>query len=83
MPGPGSPASAKGHRAGPGCEDPKHHAGVSRRPQAGLDHAFGDIVISMDADLQHPPELIPELVEKWEEGNHRISCFFFVFLFLI
>lgn len=39
MPGPGSPASAKGYRAGPGCEDPKHHAGVSRRPQAGLDHA--------------------------------------------
>ncbi len=36
--------------------------------KAGLDHATGDCVISMDADMQHPPELIPELVEKWQEG---------------
>ncbi|GIJ95033.1 glycosyltransferase family 2 protein [Capnocytophaga stomatis] len=41
--------------------------------KAGLDHAFGDIVISMDADLQHPPELIPKLVEKWEEGNQVVA----------
>ncbi|MDO4224930.1 MAG: glycosyltransferase family 2 protein [Bergeyella zoohelcum] len=37
--------------------------------KAGLDHAFGDAVISMDADLQHPPQLIPELVQQWENGN--------------
>jgi dolichol-phosphate mannosyltransferase len=36
--------------------------------KAGLDHASGDCVITMDADLQHPPELIPQLVEKWLEG---------------
>jgi dolichol-phosphate mannosyltransferase len=36
--------------------------------KAGLDHARGDCVITMDADLQHPPELIPQLVEKWLEG---------------
>ena len=36
--------------------------------KAGLDFADGNAVISMDADLQHPPELIPELIEKWEEG---------------
>lgn len=36
--------------------------------KAGIDHAKGDAVISMDADLQHPPELIPQLIEKWEEG---------------
>lgn len=36
--------------------------------KAGLDHALGDAVISMDCDLQHPPELIPELIKKWEEG---------------
>ncbi|MBF0424084.1 MAG: glycosyltransferase family 2 protein [Magnetococcales bacterium] len=35
---------------------------------AGLHHASGDIVISMDGDLQHPPELIPELVAKWRQG---------------
>src|SRR5574343_227630 len=33
--------------------------------KAGIDNAFGDAVISMDADLQHPPELIPELLKKW------------------
>ncbi|MCP5045788.1 MAG: glycosyltransferase family 2 protein [bacterium] len=36
--------------------------------KAGLDFASGDCVITMDADLQHPPELIPQLVDKWREG---------------
>lgn len=35
---------------------------------AGLDHARGDAVVIMDADLQDPPELVPELVRRWEEG---------------
>jgi len=35
---------------------------------AGLARAQGDAVISIDADLQHPPELIPELVEHWRQG---------------
>jgi glycosyltransferase involved in cell wall biosynthesis len=35
---------------------------------AGLTHAQGDAVIPIDADLQHPPELIPELMAKWREG---------------
>ncbi|MDD3296612.1 MAG: glycosyltransferase family 2 protein [Candidatus Omnitrophica bacterium] len=35
---------------------------------AGLDYVKGNAVIMMDADLQHPPELIPKLIEKWEEG---------------
>jgi glycosyltransferase involved in cell wall biosynthesis len=35
---------------------------------AGLAHAMGDAVIPIDADLQHPPELIPEMVAKWREG---------------
>ncbi|WP_279127512.1 glycosyltransferase family 2 protein [Acidaminococcus fermentans] len=34
----------------------------------GLDQATGDAVISMDGDLQHPPEMVPELLKKWEEG---------------
>lgn len=37
--------------------------------KAGIDHASGDCVITMDADLQHPPEVIPELIQKWREGN--------------
>lgn len=35
---------------------------------AGIDFASGDAVIPIDADLQDPPELIPELVERWKEG---------------
>ena len=35
---------------------------------AGLDYATGDAVIIMDADLQHPPALIRNFLEKWEEG---------------
>jgi polyisoprenyl-phosphate glycosyltransferase len=37
--------------------------------KAGLDFADGDCVIMMDADLQHPPDLIPVLLQKWEEGT--------------
>lgn len=36
--------------------------------RAGYDHARGDAVICLDADLQHPPELIPALIDKWREG---------------
>jgi dolichol-phosphate mannosyltransferase len=35
---------------------------------AGLDHSHGDAVIIMDADLQDPPEVIPDLISKWKEG---------------
>jgi glycosyltransferase involved in cell wall biosynthesis len=35
---------------------------------AGLDHARGRAVIIMDADLQHPPEMIEEFVRRWREG---------------
>lgn len=35
---------------------------------AGFDHASGDAVVVMDADLQHPPEVIGQLLEGWEEG---------------
>jgi len=34
----------------------------------GMDFARGDAVITMDGDMQHPPALIPKLIEKWEEG---------------
>lgn len=36
--------------------------------KAGIDNADGNAVISMDGDLQHPPELIPDMIKKWEEG---------------
>ena len=36
---------------------------------AGIDHCNSDAVIMMDSDLQHPPELIPELLNAFEQGN--------------
>ncbi|HVT61893.1 MAG TPA: glycosyltransferase family 2 protein [Legionellaceae bacterium] len=40
---------------------------------AGLEHANGDLIILMDTDLQHPPALIPELVQKAQEG-YDVVC---------
>lgn len=37
--------------------------------KAGLDACIGEAAITMDADLQHPPNLIPELIDKWQQGN--------------
>jgi polyisoprenyl-phosphate glycosyltransferase len=36
---------------------------------AGLEHAAGDVVAMIDADLQDPPELIPRMIEQWEQGS--------------
>ena len=36
---------------------------------AGLDHARGDAVVVIDADLQDPPELIPEMLRAWQAGH--------------
>jgi glycosyltransferase involved in cell wall biosynthesis len=36
--------------------------------KAGLDLSRGDCVISMDCDLQHPPEVVVEMINKWKEG---------------
>jgi glycosyltransferase involved in cell wall biosynthesis len=39
---------------------------------AGLDHAQGDAIVIMDADLQHPPELIVTFVELWHQGYQNV-----------
>jgi polyisoprenyl-phosphate glycosyltransferase len=36
---------------------------------AGLDYARGDVVVVIDADLQHPPELIPKFIERWRQED--------------
>jgi len=41
---------------------------------AGIDNAEGDAVILIDADLQDPPEYIPEMIEKWKEGYQVVYC---------
>jgi len=40
---------------------------------AGLAECDGDVAITMDADGQHPPELIPKLISKFKEGNHIVN----------
>ncbi len=36
--------------------------------KAGMDFSSGDVVISMDADMQHPPQIIPEMISLWKQG---------------
>ncbi len=43
--------------------------GHVRSPVHGLFQATGDVVISVVADLQDPPQMIPQFIKKWEEGN--------------
>jgi len=51
---------------------------------AGMDYSSGKAVITMDCDLQDPPELLPEMISKWEDGydvvyarrSHREDTFF-------
>ena len=45
-----------------------HQAAVT----AGLKYVTGDAIIIMDADLQDPPELVPDMLKKWEEGYEVI-----------
>ena len=44
-----------------------HQAAIS----AGLEHARGDVVVMIDADLQDPPELIPEMLDAWRARRRR------------
>ncbi|MDE6308555.1 MAG: glycosyltransferase family 2 protein, partial [Muribaculaceae bacterium] len=39
---------------------------------AGMDHARGDAVVILDADLQDPPEILPQMIEAWEQGYDDI-----------
>lgn len=55
------------------CQEVKYiefsrNFGHQNAVKAGMDYADGNAVISMDADLQHPPVLIPDMIRKWEEG---------------
>ena len=44
-------------------------AGQTEAIRAGYESAVGDAVVSMDADFQDPPELLPNMVEDWENGS--------------
>lgn len=60
--------------------DPRIHAlrlsrnfGHQAALTAGYDYATGDAVISMDGDLQHPPEMLPAMIRKWRQGYDVVS----------
>ncbi len=40
---------------------------------AGIDYSSGDVIICMDADLQHPPECIPKILERFEQGFEIVN----------
>jgi dolichol-phosphate mannosyltransferase len=42
---------------------------------AGLKYSTGDALITMDADLQHPPEMIPQLIAAWKEGYEVVYTY--------
>lgn len=52
--------------------DLSRNFGKERAMLAGLDFATGDAVIIMDADLQQPPEIIPQMLKLWEEGYEDV-----------
>ncbi len=63
------------------AEDPEHVSVISfsrnfgheAAMTAGLDYASGDVLIFMDADLQHPPKLIPDIIGKFSEGYQIVN----------
>ncbi len=54
------------------CLSFSRNFGHQKALRAGIDAADGDCIISMDGDLQHPPELIPVLIEKWQKTKCNI-----------
>lgn len=52
--------------------DLSRNFGKETAMMAGFDHVTGDCVVIMDSDLQHPPEVIPEMVAEWENGYDDI-----------
>lgn len=58
------------HKQDPRCcyVDLSRNYGKEVAMLAGFDYVTGDATVIMDADLQHPPHVIPQMIAKWEEG---------------
>jgi glycosyltransferase involved in cell wall biosynthesis len=59
-------------RPGVVCLQLSRNFGKEAALGAGLDHARGDVVFTLDADLQHPVELLPEMLKVWREGADMV-----------
>lgn len=42
--------------------------------KAGIDHARGECIVTLDADMQKPPEIIPEMITLWQKGNDIVTA---------
>lgn len=52
--------------------DLSRNFGKENAMMAGFDHVTGDACVIMDADLQHPPQVILQMIEKWEDGYEDV-----------
>jgi glycosyltransferase involved in cell wall biosynthesis len=59
-------------RPGVVCLQLSRNFGKEAALGAGLDHARGDVVFTLDADLQHPVELLPQMLQAWREGADMV-----------
>lgn len=55
------------------CIELSRNFGQENAILAGMEHSCGDLIISMDADLQHPPNLVLEMIAKYEEGYDVVN----------
>lgn len=77
----GSRDDSFAHIAALGAADPNvrglgfaRNFGKEAAMAAGLRAATGDIVVLMDSDLQHPPEVVPQLIEGWRRGAQMVTA---------
>ena len=77
----GSTDDSWGRIAGHGRADPRvrgiqlsRNFGKEQALLAGLEHATGDAVVVIDADLQHPPGAIPAMLRQWRGGAHVVEA---------
>lgn len=54
------------------CVQLSRNFGKEAALTAGIEAARGDVVVSMDADMQHPPALIPTMLERWKQGADMV-----------
>jgi glycosyltransferase involved in cell wall biosynthesis len=59
-------------RPGVVCLQLSRNFGKEAALGAGLDHARGDVVFTLDADLQHPVEFLPQMLQAWREGADMV-----------